>query len=125
MLTFFVPGVPKGTQTGSVVWAGGRAIPKRRGEGWSAAFGLMARHHRPPRPFEGPLSVVFTFFMPRPKKCRRPYPSVRPDCSNLVKGLEDAGNGVLWMDDSQIVELIVRKRYAEGHVGVHVLVNEP
>lgn len=40
-------------------------------------------------------------------------PTGKPDCSNMVKLVEDALNGVAWRDDSQIVSLGVRKRYAE------------
>jgi Holliday junction resolvase RusA-like endonuclease len=33
----------------------------------------------------------------------------RPDVDNLLKAALDAGNGVLWMDDSQVSEAVVRK----------------
>lgn len=39
-------------------------------------------------------------------------PVVRPDGSNVAKGIEDALNGVCWLDDSQVVSCLWRKRYA-------------
>ncbi|WP_337952360.1 RusA family crossover junction endodeoxyribonuclease [Mitsuokella jalaludinii] len=41
-------------------------------------------------------------------------PTTRPDVSNVIKGIEDALNGVWYADDSQIVEYgVIGKWYAE------------
>lgn len=40
-------------------------------------------------------------------------PTTRPDIDNVVKGIKDALNGLLWADDSQVVQLSARKVYAE------------
>ena len=40
-------------------------------------------------------------------------PTTKPDCSNTVKGIEDALNGVVYLDDKQIVELSVKKYYSD------------
>lgn len=37
----------------------------------------------------------------------------RPDCTNIAKFYEDAFNGVIWKDDSQIVQLTIRKWFGE------------
>ena len=39
-------------------------------------------------------------------------PAVKPDVSNLVKFYEDCMNGLIYIDDAQIVELSARKVYA-------------
>lgn len=39
-------------------------------------------------------------------------PTTKPDCSNILKAIEDAMNGVVWVDDKQIVSLRIRKSYA-------------
>ena len=36
------------------------------------------------------------------------------DCDNLAKGILDACNGVIWKDDSQIVDLHVKKAVADS-----------
>ena len=123
MIHFFVPGKPRSTQTGSVVRAGGRAIPLRRNAPWSAYFGLVARQHAPARPMTGALRCTMRFWFRRPKR-RAGYPTSRPDAENLPKGLLDAVNGVLWEDDSQIIKLEIEKVYApaDGQPGVEVFV---
>lgn len=40
-------------------------------------------------------------------------PVVTPDATNYAKGIEDALNGIIWKDDSQIVDLHVSKFYSE------------
>ena len=41
------------------------------------------------------------------------YPTVKPDCDNICKQIADSLNGLAWLDDKQIVNLEVRKRFAE------------
>ena len=44
---------------------------------------------------------------------RKLYPTKKPDIDNVVKAVADALNGVAYRDDVQIVELFVKKWYAE------------
>ena len=67
-------------------------------------------------PFAGPLAVIVTAYLRQPAsipKCRRAValPVKRPDLDNYVKCLLD-GCSPLWGDDSQVVDLVARKRYA-------------
>lgn len=69
------------------------------------------------------VQVEITFGLPIPKsmpKWRRAFallgalqPTTKPDLTNLAKAIEDGLNGVAYRDDSQIVELTLRKVYAE------------
>lgn len=122
MIQFFVPGVPRSTQSGTVVRARGRAIPIRRGGGWSTLCRAVAAQHRPNAPLLGPVAVTLMFVMPRPKRAAATYPR-RPDLGNTSKGVLDAFNGVLWVDDSQVVRLVERKSYGT-RPGVGVLVED-
>jgi Holliday junction resolvase RusA-like endonuclease len=47
----------------------------------------------------------------------------KPDCSNILKAIEDGMNGIIYNDDVQIVQSSQRKRYAETP-GVVVIVRE-
>lgn len=40
-------------------------------------------------------------------------PVTKPDADNIAKAIADGGNGVAWVDDRQIVDLHVRRFYAE------------
>lgn len=67
-------------------------------------------------PVEEPLLVVMTFAgrsRYRPPGYRRSIRRRQPDLTNLLKAVEDAGNGFLWKDDSQI-ELLVGEIVAWG-----------
>lgn len=48
-------------------------------------------------------------------------PTSRPDLDNLVKGIKDACNGVVWKDDAQVVKLSAVKFYTDRpHAWVRV-----
>ena len=69
-------------------------------------------------PITGPVALRVWLCIARPKshsKARRLDDShtQKPDASNVLKGLEDALNGVCWVDDSQIVDARISKRWTE------------
>lgn len=69
------------------------------------------------------LRIVLRVYMKPPKstpKKRRELmlqnlilPTKKPDCSNILKSIEDALNEVAYADDSQIVEVMIVKLYDE------------
>ena len=69
--------------------------------------------------FLGPVRVEVVFFLPRPasvKQSKRPWPIVPPDLDKLCRGLLDGigQSELIWGDDSQVVNLIATKEYADG-----------
>jgi len=78
----------------------------------------------------GPVQVLLTFYMPRPKsvsQAKRPLPVVMPDLDKLIRAVGDCLSKAVVLDDSQIVEIFAKKRYAEGLVpqpGVDIAVYE-
>jgi len=48
----------------------------------------------------------------------------KPDLDNLAKSVKDALQGLIYKTDSQIVELILRKRYELYEYGVAVTMEE-
>ena len=79
----------------------------------------------PKEPFSGAISLYVRFSMPYVKKHYRtgkfskelkPNPPVaykiKPDIDNLLKFIMDAGNNVLWKDDSQIYSVQMEKVYS-------------
>lgn len=39
-------------------------------------------------------------------------PTTKPDVDNYLKGVKDALKGIIWRDDSQVVDVYARKRYS-------------
>ena len=145
-ITFFVHGLarPGGSKRGFIIRAKGR--PDRvamadasgaSGKTWRqdvkhAAFCAMAGRE----PLAGPLFLSVRFVMPRPaghygsgrnagvlKDGAPLWPITRPDATKLIRSLEDACTGILWLDDSQVVMQAVGKEYGHAKdMGAHVSV---
>lgn len=70
---------------------------------------------------DGPVSVIMQMVAPVPGSWSNRkkdhaldgiiMPITKPDMDNVVKAIFDAVNGVVWHDDTQVVDLQVRKRY--------------
>lgn len=70
-----------------------------------------------------PLSVTILVFFAAPKNTSKKkkevmlnggaFPVRKPDADNIAKIILDALNGTAYHDDAQIVQLSVRKQYAE------------
>jgi len=81
------------------------------------------RPHAPKEPLQGPLTVDMTFYLPIPKGTSNiltkqmingtSLPYKRPDLDNLAYIVTNAMKELIYHDDSQIVDLILRKRYAQ------------
>ena len=78
-----------------------------------------------------PVRVGITAFFAPPKSTKkrdriemlanRILPEKKPDCDNIAKIILDALNKIAYIDDSQVIELVVKKRYsAEAKVIVHI-----
>jgi len=91
------------------------------------AFAVKVESEFEGKPFKKALMVYLVFNMQRPKSHYRTgkfshllkesspeHCSSKPDLDNLVKFVLDACNGILWSDDSIVVELIARKVYSDN-----------
>lgn len=101
----------------------GHAFTPPKTRRFEAMIADLARGAYMGTPLAGPLAVDVTFFLRAPKKRVRTFPSIKPDVENLAKSLLDALNGIVWQDDSLIVELHARKVYASGagHIAMEVV----
>jgi Holliday junction resolvase RusA-like endonuclease len=123
-IAFFVPGMPApGGSKRAFRTPGGRILVTedcRRSRPWRAVVQVAAHAAHAAPPLEGPLRLTVTFTMPRPRghygrrglrPSAPPYPTTRPDCTKLLRALEDSCTGLLWRDDATIVEQHVAKVY--------------
>ena len=86
----------------------------------------------PGRPLlEGPVELRVMAYMPIPaswsmKKQRAAalgeiLPISRPDLDNCIKSIKDGCNKVIWKDDSQVVDIIAKKRYGAPRVEIEIV----
>jgi Holliday junction resolvase RusA-like endonuclease len=82
---------------------------------WENSIRAQALACRPETLLDGPLALEVTFYLlrPRSRPKRDRFPDRKPDLDNLLKAVKDALNGVVWTDDSRIVDIVVRKRYGD------------
>lgn len=115
-------GNPQGKERPRFVRASGRAFTPAATRSYEAALRYRAQEvmgETPP--LTGPLEVLVVAGFPIPQsmsKGKRAQaligelrPVVKPDIDNLLKCF-DALNGVVWVDDKQIVVATVKKLYA-------------
>lgn len=126
MLEFTVYGVaqPAGSKKAFVLPGTNRAVvtdANSKSKPWqaevrNAAIEHIQAEHMTENGFlllDGPLSLGIIVYLPKPKSVKREHPTVRPDLTKLVRGIEDALTGIVWRDDAQVVEQFLAKRYGE------------
>jgi len=84
-------------------------------------------------PLETPVTLYLYIRVCVPKSCTKKRldaiqngsekPIKKPDASNILKSVEDGMNGVVYKDDSQIVNIHVAKVYS-SEAGVDICVKE-
>lgn len=142
-LHFFVPGIAKtsGSKRAFVNPKTGKPIvtadnPKQKGWQDGVKWAAMQTFNRQV-PWAGPICLTMTFVRLRPKGhfgsgrnegvlkdwARELTPTRKPDCLKLGRAVEDAMTGIIYKDDSQVIEIHVRKMYGDKP-GVDVIVKE-
>lgn len=123
MIRFSVPGKPLGKGRPRFSRASGRVFTPAATMNYEGKIALFAREAMGDRaPFEAgtPLSVTVkaVFDVPVSWSKRRRLSALagglhtsKPDGDNLAKCIGDAGNGVVWHDDSSIARLLIVKCY--------------
>lgn len=100
----------KTTQKPIVIESGGQGLRTWRQDVAGAAQAKL----NGAGPFDGPVRLTVFFYVRQPRKPRNPLPITRPDVDKLLRSIMDGLEaGGIVRDDSQVVTLSVRKRYAE------------
>ena len=131
---FVVTGKPVGKGRPRASTRGGfvRMYTDAKTLGYEAAIAdEAARAMSGAEPFETPMQMQVSCYYPIPKSWPKKikqeaideerFPNVKPDLDNVVKAVLDALNGVVYLDDAQVVNLVATKRYAtEPRVEVYI-----
>lgn len=80
---------------------------------WREEVKTTAGQHYTGELLEGPIRLEVTFWMPRPKTVKRELPTVPPDADKLLRAVNDSLTGTIFVDDAQVVECHLQKRYAD------------
>jgi len=125
MIRIEIPGtpVPKSRPRAAVIAGRARLFTPAPTRSFEAAVAWIARQAMgDAQPFDEALSVEIRVHLTPPASwsakqralalAGRRWPTSRPDVDNLGKSVCDGCNGIVWTDDSRIVELSVSKTYA-------------
>jgi Holliday junction resolvase RusA-like endonuclease len=129
-LEYFVHGEPA-TQGSKVAFrhaTSGKVIVKdsnKRNPAWRAEVAFAARAAMASRPLmQGPIAVVYHFYLSRPKKDYKRDGTLRPDApkwplhkmdiEKMARSVGDAMTGFVYPDDGQICFATIYKAYADG-----------
>ena len=124
VVTFTVPGEAVGKGRARYSRVSGHAYTPEKTRNYENLVRLSYRQQvgKPPFPSGMPLRMDVVIYQQIPKSVskkkredmlqRRLLPTKKPDCSNVLKSIEDGLNGVAYADDSQIVKESVEKYYS-------------
>ena len=119
-ITFSIPGEPIPQPRVKVTRTGHAYTPDNGIVAYRQAIALAAKAAGALPTDEAPLTLIIDFVFVRPKSHFKASGELNPrtalrvppgDCSNYQKGVEDALNGVAYIDDVQIGKVIAEKTY--------------
>lgn len=132
---FFVPGKPQGKGRPRAAARGKfvRMYTPEKTASYESTIALAASQAMAGRPpIEGPVVASIFIALPVPASWSKKkqaqaladqlLPITKPDSDNVVKAVFDAINGVVWGDDTQVVDHVARKRY-RARPGVSVTIS--
>lgn len=124
-LAFFVPGrpVPQGSMRrskhGHIIHSNKALKSWRAAVREAAEVACMAQRWRV---VDAPIALQLTFLLKAPQRPLHPeLAATKPDLDKLVRGIGDALEGVVYTQDSRVVQTLSSKRYAHRE-GVSVAV---
>ncbi len=137
-ITIVLPGKPFAQPRARVALVGGR--PRVYQSAKSGQWRAWAQEHildhlskmeleTPAFASDLPLGLEIYAVFPLPKTAARKrnpikehWRTKRPDADNITKALKDAGNGILWHDDCQVVREVCEKRTAAQERPPYVMI---
>ena len=123
MINIYVAGQPVGKARPRVTKSGRVYTPTKTMKAEVSIQDAAREAMQGQQPLDGPVYVSAAFNMEIPAswtKTKRQQagigsvmPAGKPDIDNLAKTILDALNGIVYRDDSQVVQLAISKRYSD------------
>ena len=124
MIQFTIPGDVQAQERPrfSRIGKGVRTIDPPKSRAYKELVKLVAWQNKPSEPIQEPIKLAVDVYIVPPKKYHtKPKqaliasgelrPTTKPDIENLLKGIMDGMTGIIYRDDSLVVELVARKFY--------------
>lgn len=91
-----------------------------------AKFMAHLGKHVPTEKYTGAVRLTTMWlFETKEKKKKGTYKETKPDCTNLIKLLEDCMTDLgYWKDDNQVASLVVEKFWADEVPGIYVKIEK-
>jgi crossover junction endodeoxyribonuclease RusA len=91
---------------------------------WRQLVAHAAQPYAAGGPLRGGVFVLLTFSLQRPKTLPKRVREhlKKPDIDKLARAVLDALTGILFVDDSEVIRLTVKKQYAAPHQPPGVLI---
>lgn len=125
MISFTIPGKPVAQGRPRAARRGNRIMmyDPKPSKDYKEYVAKIAKEYAPEEPTEAALGVQMKIYREIPKSTTKKdrklineglkRPIVRPDTDNYTKAILDALNGIIYKDDSQIVDLKASKYYSD------------
>ncbi|WP_238059402.1 RusA family crossover junction endodeoxyribonuclease [Lacticaseibacillus saniviri] len=103
---------------------GVRGVDPAKSRAYKALVTQYAQQAFTGEPLEGPIDFRLKIYRPIQKagskalKAKKAsgeiLPTVKPDLDNVYKAVSDALTGIVYVDDNQVTDLLVIKRYSDN-----------
>lgn len=123
MINIYVAGQPVGKARPRVTRSGRVYTPKKTQQAEDGIQQAAREAMQGQQMIEGPIYISAAFNMAIPASWTKGkqtqarndelMPTTKPDLDNLTKTVLDALNGIVYRDDSQVVQLALSKRYSD------------
>lgn len=105
--------------------AGGRFYTPKKTSDFESFVALYAKQAMAGRaPIESSCCLRLVFHMPIPKSWSQKKReqaiggeirhTSKPDLDNLLKAVKDGLNGIVWLDDAQVIKVVAEKKYGDN-----------
>lgn len=122
MIQVFVPGIPQPQGSKNAYIRGNRAVlveANKKLPNWRKQLTeKLETANVTCQPLEGAVTLEVIFLMPKAKSNKKDYPYQKPDLDKLLRAVNDSATdaGVI-SDDSQVVQILAWKLWAEDEPG--------
>lgn len=116
-VSFTVPGIPVAQARPRIVTRGGHAglADRKDVKDYKGYFKFCVAENRPQKPYTGACRATVDIFVQKPASWpkKRVHAETKPDVDNFLKLIFDCMEGIVYSNDSRVVEVTARKHLSD------------